>query len=286
MLKEDGAEPRLIPILGYKPLIGVVHLPPLNTERRRGDDIDHLIEYAVSEAVKLEESGFDAIIVENFGDGPYHMDPGDDKLLIATMAVIVREIARRVKMPAGVNVLRNAATSSLAVAYSSGAHFIRVNSYCETRLTPEGLMEPAGAAVEDMRSRLPRYVAVFADVDVKHSWGMAPVEESVKECVVRGSMDALIVSGSRTGAAPPPGYVASIRALAGNKPIIIGSGVSYENIVNYWAVADGFIVGTSIKLWGTRSPISVEKAAKLAQKVKELRSGKDIPLGGRFLLEQ
>ncbi len=270
MLREDGAEPRILPGLGEKPLIGVIHLPPLTYTRRRGANIDHLIEYAVAEARKLEEAGFNAVIIENYGDKPYHME-ARDPLIVATMGVVAREVVKETSLKVGVNILRNSGVEALAAAYASGASFIRVNSYCEIRLAPEGIMQPIGAKIEDLRSILPRYIAVFADVDVKHSSGLVPLEEAVRECAIRGTMDAIIVSGSHTGSAPSPGYVASIRSLVAPKPVLIGSGISIDNIEAYWNIADGFIVGTSIKIHGTESPISLEKARKLAERARRLR---------------
>jgi len=276
---EDGAEPKLLPLLGYKPLIGVIHLPPVATNRRPGDTLEHLVDYAVSEAQKLDDAGFDAVIIENYGDMPFHVEPPDDSVLVGVMSVIAREVVRATSLVVGINVLRNAGLAALAAAYSSGAKFIRVNSYCEPRLSPEGFLNPIGARLEDFRSSLPGYVAVYADIDVKHSFRLTAVEEAARECAERGRMDAVIVSGIGTGAAPEPGYVAAIRSIIRSKPVLLGSGLTLGNIELYWRLVDGFIVGSYIKVWGTDSPVSVEKAARLARRVRELRQSiYDIPL--------
>lgn len=269
-MREDGAE-LLIPRLGYKPLIGMIHLPPLPTTQRLGGDVEEIVEYAVNEARKLEEAGFQGAIVENYGDMPYNVDTVDP-LRVAVMSVVAREVARSTSLVVGVNVLRNNPVEALAAAYAAGASFVRVNAYCETRLAPEGILEPKAALVEDIRSKLTRAIMVFADVDVKHSYGLTPVEHAVRQCVERGAMDAVIVSGSETGAAPPPGYVAAIRVLAGGKPLLLGSGLTVDNIKVYWSLVDGFIVGSSIKIGGTMSPIDLEKARRLARAAQELRS--------------
>ena len=282
MLKEDGAEPLVLPNLGIKPLIGVIHLPPIASYRRRGADIESLIEYSIAEAKKLEEAGFDAVIVENYGDKPYYMDPSDDQALVAALAVIAREIVRSTNLTVGVNVLRNGAKAAIAAAYASGAKFVRINSYCEIRLSPEGLLTPKGAEVEEARRVLPASIQVYADIDVKHSYGLEPLEHVVKECRVRSLVDGFIASGSRTSEAPDPGYVASIKAMLQEKPLLIGSGINVDNIKLYWSIADGFIVGTSIKIAGTETPIDVQKAHKLASIARELRRKENInniPLG-------
>ena len=52
-------------------LIGVVHLPPLPGSPNSSLSIDDVVKHAVRDAVTLEDAGFDALIVENFGDAPF-----------------------------------------------------------------------------------------------------------------------------------------------------------------------------------------------------------------------
>ncbi|BEP17700.1 BtpA/SgcQ family protein [Pyrofollis japonicus] len=261
-----------IPGFGLKPLIGVVHLPPLPGSIIGYSGIDRVIEYSVAEAKKLEEAGFDAVILENYSDNPYSVRVND--LVLSSITVIAREVIRETGLKVGISLLRNAGLQGLAAAYAAGAHFVRINAYCEVRVSGEGLLMPISHELEKLRQRLDRHVAVFADVDVKHSspLGERPLSDVVHDCVSRGRMDAIIVTSRATSEAPSPGYVAAIRQLAKTKPIIIGSGITAENIKAYWNLADGFIVGTYIKHGGsTKMPIDPQRAAKLASVVRELR---------------
>lgn len=274
MGREDGAELTRLPLLGYKPLIGMVHLPPLPGRRFRHVDIDRLVEYAIWEAGKLRDAGFKAVLLENYNDAPYHVVV-NDPLTLSTMALVVREVSRAYPdLVVGVNLLRNSTAQTIALASAAGARFVRVNAYCEPRTSMEGLLSPAAAEIEDLRWQLPHMVMVFADVDVKHSQplGRYNLEEVVKDCITRGRPDAIIATSSSTGEAPEPGYVASIKRFAQPKPVLVGSGITVENIEAYWAVADGFIVGTSIKLNGkTTNPVDERRARSLAEKAEQLR---------------
>ena len=50
----------------------MIHLPPLpDSPRYRGEQIQYYIEYAVNEAKKLVNAGFDGFIVENYNDYPF-----------------------------------------------------------------------------------------------------------------------------------------------------------------------------------------------------------------------
>jgi len=277
-----------------KPLIGVVHLPPLPGSygyRRakypplhgRKWTFDEILEYAVGEAAKYEEAGFDGVIVENYGDRPYPLKAGPGQA--AALARVAAEVASHASIPVGVNILRNSAYEAVYAAHVSGAEFLRVNSICEHRLSPEGLIEPGARDLARALSELDLYgdleggrLAILADVDVKHS---APITEKppvlvLEECIARAGfpVHAVVVTGQTTGEGPEPGYVEEIAGVArrlGLK-VVVGSGVSKENLATYWRVADAFIVGTSVKVGGvTENEVDVEKARSLAKLADQYR---------------
>jgi len=257
-----------------KPIIGVVHLPPLPGSPHYRGDFEKIVRRALDDAKKLERGGVDAIIVENYGDKPYSVRV-KDPLTIAAMSVIVKSIVEEVEIPVGVNLLRNSGPEALAIAYVTGATFIRVNSYCETRLAPEGILEPVMREIELLRSRLTRRILVLADIDVKHSLPLttSDIAYTAIECVERGHPDALIVTGNRTGSPPAPGEVATVKRAIGKLPLLVGSGITVENIDVYWNVADGFIVGTYFKKGGvTSAQVDPNRVKIFMEKVQKLRS--------------
>jgi membrane complex biogenesis BtpA family protein len=108
-----------------------------------------------------------------------------------------------------------------------------------------------GCAADLMRRRKDlhaEHIKVFADVDKKHSVRFPGIDlathaEWTRFC----GADALIVSGKMTGDAPDLAKVREAKALAGRLPLLIGSGATAENAASFLAVADGIIVGSSIK---------------------------------------
>jgi predicted TIM-barrel enzyme len=60
----------------------------------------------------------------------------------------------------------------------------------------------------------------------------------------------MIISGRMTGDAPDLAKVRAARAMAGSTPILLGSGTDERNIAAFMEVADGAIVGSSIKADG------------------------------------
>jgi len=149
----------------------------------------------------------------------------------------------------GVNVLRNDGLSALAIAHAVGAAFIRVNVLCGARLTDQGIVEGIAPRLLRDRAWLGANARILADVDVKHSAPLAsrPIEEEAEEILVRGLADGLIVSGAATGRPAGPAQLRAVRDVARDAPVLVGSGISAENVGEYLDSADGLIVGTWLK---------------------------------------
>lgn len=244
-------------------LIGVVHLAALPGSPNFGGDLKPCLEAAASDARLLAEAGFDAVIVENFGDSPFYAD-NVPAVTVAAMTRAVSGVADAVELPVGVNVLRNDALAALSIAAATGAAFIRVNVLTGAMTTDQGLISGRAAEVMRLRSALKVDVEVFADVMVKHA---APppgltIEQATADTVERAMADAVIVSGAATGDEPALEQVRRVAGAAGATPVLLGSGVTEANVAGLLAVADGAIVGTALKVDGiTTNPVDPRRAA-------------------------
>jgi hypothetical protein len=138
-------------------------------------------------------------------------------------------------------------------------------------LTDQGLIE--GNAYETLRyrQRLCPQVQIFADVHVKHAvpLGNWTIEDAARDTVERGLADALIVSGAGTGRAAELADVERVRRTAPTTRILLGSGVTLANLRDFLPAADGFIVGTSLKVGGKVSnPVDVKRVAALVRAIE------------------
>ncbi len=243
-------------------LIGMVHLGPLPGSPHYHGDFGAVLEAATRDADFLVEAGFDAVIVENFGDSPFFAD-NVPKITVAAMARVVAAISGQIDIPVGVNVLRNDARASLAIAAACGGAFIRVNVLSGTMHTDQGTITGRAAELARMRAASTPHIEVWADVFVKHASpppGLT-IAQSAADTYRRGGADALIVSGTATGAAPDVGQLAEVRAAVPEARLLTGSGASVETIGRILEHADGAIVGTSIKVGGeTTAPVDPAKA--------------------------
>jgi membrane complex biogenesis BtpA family protein len=217
---------------------------------------------AVRDAEGLAEGGVDAVMVENFCDVPFY-PRRVPAVTVAAMTAALAEVRRRVSLPLGVNVLRNDGCSAMAIAATVGAGFIRVNVLVGARVTDQGLIN--GIAHDLLRLRrqcAADSVRILADVNVKHSAPTAarPLEDEVRDLIHRGGADAVIVSGRGTGQRTDVSELATVKAAAGECPVIVGSGVRAETVRDYHAHADGFIVGTALKHGGdVAAPVDADR---------------------------
>lgn len=253
-------------------VIGVVHLAPLPGAPRYGGDLGAVRERALADAVAIETAGADAVLVENFGDAPFYPDAVPPET-VAAMAVLAADVARAVRVPVGVNVLRNDARGALAVAAAAGLAFIRVNVHAGARLTDQGLV--AGRAHETVRTRRAlavERVAILADVQVKHSAALAPrpLAEEARELAERALADAVLVTGPATGSPPTAEAVAEV-ALHCPVPVLVASGVDAQNAPALLAHAHGCIVGSAVRRDGRAgNPVDPERARRLVASIKSL----------------
>ena len=229
-------------------MVGMVHLDPLPGSPRYTGDFPQALEQAVADAAILQETGWDAALVENFGDAPFYADDVPD-ITVAAMTRAVAEVRQAVTIPVGVNALRNDAQAALAVAAACGVSFIRVNVLSGTMFTDQGIIEGKAAELSRLRRTLGAEVEFWADVFVKHAVPPPGLEigAAAKDLWERAGADALIVSGPATGHPLNDQDIRQVRQALPQARLIAGSGVTPANIAALTPHIDGAIVGTALK---------------------------------------
>lgn len=262
-----------------KTVIGMVHLDPLPGAPKNELSMESIVENAVRDATRLETGGVDGIIIENFGDAPFYPD-NVPKHTVASMTQAASAIAQSVSLPLGINVLRNDPIAAVSVAAAVDASYVRVNVHTGARVTDQGVIEGMAHETMRLRERLNSDISVFADVDVKHSAPLAAGEftaETFADQTERGLADAAIISGTGTGHAADmdtlKNTVRTREELGLETPILVGSGVTPDSIGEILSIADGAIVGTSIKEGGlTTAPVAVDRVRLLVKRADEQRT--------------
>jgi membrane complex biogenesis BtpA family protein len=252
-------------------LLGVVHLKPLPGSPRASASLKEIIKAALTDAKAYQQGGADAVIIENFGDIPFTKGrvPAET---CAAMAVAGQAVREAIKLPMGFNVLRNDPLTALGLCAACGGDFIRINVHSGAMITDQGVIE--SNAFETLRKRrelgLER-VKIFADVHVKHATtlGNLSLEDAARDTLDRALADGLIVSGVGTGHPTAVADLRTVRKTCPKAPVLLGSGVTIENVETYLGLASGFIVGSSLKRGGKiGAPVDPKRVAKLAAKIR------------------
>jgi membrane complex biogenesis BtpA family protein len=255
---------------GHKqPIIGVLHLLPLPGAPRFDGNKARIIEQALADAEALAAGGVDAIMIENFGDTPF-FPTRVPRETIAWMSRIGGLIRDKYELPLGVCVLRNDARAALAVAHSIDAQFIRVCILGSPRVTDQGLIEGTAYKLLRDRARLGAQIKIFADVDIKHSYPLGSaysLKAEAADLISRSHADALIVTGTATGKPISESDLIELGDIT-DAPILVGSGVTDKTIKKLSSGADGFIIGTSLKV--SQQPdarVSVDKVRAIVSQL-------------------
>lgn len=255
------------------PVIGVVHLSPLpGSPCYDGTSVKEISEQAIKRAKAMTENGIDGIIVENFGDKMFLKKVGPE--VVAVMTYIAKEIKESVSVPIGMCVLQSDAIAGIAISKAVGAEFIRVPYYTETYIVDAGMMESIAAETLRYRKFLESDVKIFADVHIKHSYPLSqrPIEYAAEDAYYRGLANAIIITGRKTGGETEVNDVVRVKKALPEVPLVVGSGVTIENVDNYLPYIDAIIVTTGLNKGGgvenEPDPVSI---SKFMEKIKNYR---------------
>lgn len=230
---------------GRTPIIGVIALTP-SPGYPAFTSIEAMLDAAHQDLAALERGGVAGVLLENDFDHPHSMVGTPE--VIAAMTRVAREIVAVATVPVGVQVLLNDWRASLAIAAMTGARFIRLDFFVDRVRVKAGLVEPDPAAILSYQRAIGAdHVLILADIQVKYSSlvdGPKPLAQSAQEAALAGA-DAVVVTSAETGVGPS---TADLQAARGaGLPVLIGSGLSPVNAAALMPLADGAIVGTSLR---------------------------------------
>lgn len=256
-----------------KPVIGMVHLPPLpGAPRYCGERMADIADFAVNEATKLVKGGIDGLNIENFGDVMFYKTARPET--IAALTYVAQRVRSSTDLPLGICVLQTDAIAALAIAHVVDAQFVRFPYYTETYVVDAGIMESCAADALRYRKFLGSDVLILADVHIKHGYPLSqrPIEEAAEDAVHRGLADAVIVSGKKTGGPTDVEDIVRVKKVLPDFPVLVGSGVSVKDVHTVLGAADGAVVGTSLKFDGdTEKPIDPARVTALMAEVQRMR---------------
>lgn len=256
-----------------KPVIAMAHFPALPGTPHYDalSSIEGILDCMQRDVVALLEGGVDAIMFCNEDDRPYTFQA--DFEAVAVMTRVICEL-HPTDRPFGVDFLWDA-KAPLAIAKATGAGFIRevVTGVYESDM---GLWQPDAAALYRYRRLIDaENVAIFANITPEFAspLGERSIAQRARSAVVSSLVDAILIAGPMAGSEPDIEAVREAKQAVGDEvPVILNTGARLENIRQFLSVADGVIVGSSLKVDGyTWNPVELARVKAFMDAVHEVR---------------
>lgn len=253
-----------------KPVIAMVHLGALPGSPLYDPAVD-LVAAARADLQALQAAGFDAVMFGNENDRPYEF--AVDAASSAMMAYVIGQLRDEITVPFGVNMLWDP-MASVAVGAVTGAGFIR-EIFTGTYASDMGHWSPDAGAAMRYRDRLGRSdMAMLYNISAEfaHSLDARPLPDRARSAVFSSIPDAVLVSGQITGEAAALSDLEAVKAALPDTPVLANTGVKHDTVAEVLRVADGCIVGSSLKVDGdTWNAVDPDRAADFMARVRAAR---------------
>ncbi len=256
-----------------KTIIGMIHVDPLPGTPRFKSSMPEIIKMAKAEAVVYKNAGIDMLAIENMHDIPFDRNVGPE--ITAAMAVVGYEVKKSTGLRCGIQILAAANKEALGAAQAAGLDFVRAEGFVFGHVADEGYID--GCSAELLRYR--RYIdaddiLVLTDVKKKHSSHAITADVDIVETAHAAEFflsDGVIVTGVATGTEASMEELQQVKEAV-DIPVLVGSGVTTDNVDRYLAVADALIVGSYFKIDGHwANTVDVERIQAFMNKVNGLR---------------
>jgi membrane complex biogenesis BtpA family protein len=264
----------LEPLFGSpKPVIAMLHLGALpgRPKHDRAVGIEVIVDAVRRDLQVLQDAGVDGVMFCNEADLPYQLQVGPE--VTAAMASVVGQLRAEITVPFGVNLLWDP-IASLAVARATGARFVRevMTGVYESDL---GMIEPRIGEIAGYRTAIGADDVLLFD-NVQPEFASAVGNRSVADRA-RGAaflgVDAILISGPAAGVPFVMSDLQAAKEAVPDTPVLANTGVRAEHISEIFRVADGAIVGTSLKVDGiTWNPVDPERASRLMEAARAARA--------------
>ncbi len=256
-----------------KPVIAMIHVDALPGTPRNTKSIQQIMDKALREAELYLKEGIHILMLENMHDIPY-LKGSVGPEITASMAVVGAAVKKEFQVPCGIQILAGANREALACAHSAGLDFIRAEGFVFGHIADEGYMDSCAGELLRYRKQIgAEKIKIFTDIKKKHSSHVVTADISLVETASAAEFflsDGLIVTGQATGQEANKEEIMQIRK-ASSLPVLVGSGVTIDNLHEFLPLVDGMIVGSAFKdegLWS--QPVNPDRVRLFMEKYRQL----------------
>jgi len=230
-------------LFNLKPLvIAALHLPVC--PRGSMPSFAQIEDYAFKNMQTFKEGGIPAVILQDETPSPGVARP-ETLTMMASLARLLKKEYPDIEL--GIIIEAHDPTAALAVAFASGASFVRIKVFVGTMLKSSGIQMGCGIEASEYRNLLNREdLKILADVHDRTGvpLGDVGVEKAARWAVNTGA-NALVLTGNSFDGSLQ--MIRNVRDRGVKKPLILGGGVNTDNVQAALKVADGVIVSTALK---------------------------------------
>nr|XP_031825953.1 uncharacterized protein F13E9.13, mitochondrial isoform X1 [Nomia melanderi] len=235
-------------------VIGMVHVGALPGTPLYNHNVKQIINDAVRDATIYKNCSVDGILVENMHDIPYVKAKNLTPETTAMMTRVCTEIKKIVpdNIPCGVQILAGCNKEAIAVAKAADFQFIRAEGFVFSHIADEGFIDACAGTLLRYRKQIDAEdILVFTDIKKKHSSHTVTSDVSLSATAKAAEFflaDGIILTGTATGDPASATELSELKKVA-KGPVLVGSGVTINNINNY-ASSDAIIIGSHFKVNG------------------------------------
>jgi membrane complex biogenesis BtpA family protein len=263
-------------IFGHeRAIIGMVHFPalpgtPLYDDRA---SLRPILDRLLRDVEALQAGGIDGLMFCNENDRPYVMQA--DPVVVAVMARMIGEILHTIKVPFGVDVLWDP-VAAIAIAKATGGQWVR-EVFTGIYASDMGLWDTRCGEVLRYRKQIDAgHIRLLFNICAEFAapLGGRDIADVARSVTFSSLPDALCISGSMTGTMVEVADLARVKAAVPGMVVLANTGTTVANIAEQLSVADGAVVGTSLKRDGiTWNPVDVERVRAFMDAVAAVRQG-------------
>ncbi len=233
-----------------KPVIGVIHT--------KGTDDADVLRRAREEIAIYRDNGVDSILVETYYGTYYQVEKVLDYVADAGLG-----------LPYGVNCL-NVDAMGFELASKFNCAYLQLDSVVG-HVKPRD-EESLDAFFKLYRGKCPAYVIGGVRFKYQPVLSARTVEEDLQTAMTR--CDAVCVTQDATGQETSMDKILQFRQGIGDFPLIIGAGVTPENVAEKLKVGDGAIIGSYFKdNYQDNGDVCAEHVAVMMEAVRKARAG-------------
>lgn len=259
---------------GRGAVIGMVHVPALPGTPGYTGNFSSIIEKVIYETELYKKSGIDAIALENMHDIPYLNDSAGPEIT-ASMAVLAQQAKRIFSGPVGLQILAGSNMEALSCALAADCQFIRAEGYVFAHTADEGIIESCAGKLLRYRKMINAdHIKIFTDIKKKHCSHALTGDVDIVETAQAAEFfksDALIVTGRSTGCQADSDEIVRVSENV-SLPVLVGSGVEYDNLEIYATISDAMIIGSWFKKDGHwASELDSDRVKRFMEKSRSIR---------------